>query len=342
MFFAKELAGEPPLERGTAERLFSVGMDLFHRRFWTIMTEDRLLALGEEEMLYLHATGVAGDFVSLSVYRGQQGLAFLNRVRRQEYRWSGDMVAEQNYLRLRYAFRGDLRRADLKMLHELGLPKGKVDVVPEFSSARPGYHDWHVNNDEGLVLAKALEIFDGFLVESEGIDPMRLWPFPESCPWLRFGSDGLVRVEQVPLEVAAVKKADWTPPAGWPGPGMMRRGTWELGCFHPATPVGKAKERKSITQLCVVVDADTGMALHHELDQTSDHELMGLWKTIVGAVAQMGHLPKRLRVGDEASAAMFRALGLEVEHPAEMRSFEAVRESMLGMLGDVRLDLIPF
>ena len=56
--------------------------------------------------------------------------------------------------------------------------------------------------------------------------------------------------------------------------------------------MGKAKERKSITQLCVVVDADTGMALHHELDQTSDHELMGLWKTMVGAVAQMGHLPK--------------------------------------------------
>ena len=344
MFFAKELAGEPPLERQTAERLYSVGMDLLRRRFWTLMTEDRLLALGEEEMLYLHATGVLGDFVSLSVYRGQEGLTFLNRVRRQEYRWAGELLAEQSFLRLRYGFRSDIRRADLKMLHTLGLPKGKVDIVPEFSSARPGYQDWYINNDEGLVLAKALEIFDGFLVESEGIDPMRFWPFAESCPWLRFGSDGLVRVQQVPLETAALPKGNegWTPPPDWPRPGMKRRGTWELGYFYPLTPIGKDKERKWIPRLSLVLDAQNGKTLDHSLGLATEPVLAALWSAMVGAIEKAGYLPRLLRVSDEASETMFRALGFDVERPAEMPAFEMVRESMLTSMGDIRLNGTPF
>lgn len=343
MFFEKELAGEAPLRRETAERLYAVSRHLFQVRFWELMPEGRVLAVGEEEMFYLNATGTLGGFLSLTVYRGPRGLAFLNRVRGQEYQWAGEMLVEQNFLRLRFTFRGDLRRADLKMLHELGLPKGKVDMVPEFSSARPGFHDWHVNNDEGLVLAKALEVFAGFLQESEAIDPMRFWPFPESCPWLRFGSDGLVRVEQVPLETVALPEdlEGWTPPSGWPKKGMKRRGTWELGYFHPMAPIGKGRERKWIPRLSFVVDAQDGRALHHSLGQATVPVLAGLWAVLVGAVEKTGYLPSRLHVYDEASEAMFREAGFDVERPAEMRAFEHLREGMCEMMGDLRLNDRP-
>lgn len=344
MFFGKELAGEPPLQRETAERLLAVAVHLFQVRFWELMPEERVLACGEEEMFYLNATGMLGGFLSLTVYRGPRGLAFLNRVRGQEYRWAGEMLVEQNFLRLRFTSRGDLRRADLKMLHVLGLPKGKADMVPEFSSARPGFQDWHVNNYEGLVLAKALEVFAGFLEQSAGIDPVRFWPFPESCPWLRFGSDGLVRVEQVPLETVALPEDldGWTPPSDWPKKGMKRRGTWELGYFHPMAPIGKGNERKWIPRLCLVVDAQDGRALHHSLGQATVPVLAGLWAALVGAVEKVGHLPSRLRVYDKASEAMFRSAGFDVERTAEMRTFEHLREGMCEMMGDLRLDYNSF
>ena len=266
-------------------------------------------------------------------------MAFFNKVRRQEYKWAGELLAEQDFLRLRYAWRRDLRRADLKMLRTLGLPKGTSDLVPEFSSARPGFHDWHLNNDEGLVLAKALEIFDGFLDETKGIDPALIWPSVETCPWLRFGTDGLVRAVQIPLE-AAVEEAGWAPPTGWPQPGLKRRGTWEIGCFHPISPVGKPKERKSIMQVSVVVDGENGMALHHSMGLAGELHLKTLWTTMAEAVENLGHLPSRLRVKDEASEAMFRALGFDVERSTEMPAFEEMQETMLGMMGDTRLDAL--
>ena len=344
MFFAKELAGEPPLERETARRLFAVAVHLFQVRFWELMPEVRVVACGEEELFYLNATGMLGGFLSLTVYRGSRGLAVLNRVRRQEYRWAGEMLVEQDFLRLRFTWRGDLRRADLKMLHELGLPKGKVDMVPEFSSARPGFLDWHVNNDEGLVLAKALEVFADFLKQSEGIDPMRFWPFPESCPWLRFGSDGLVRVEQVPRATVALPKGgeEWVPPTGWPPMGMKRRGTWELGSFHPMAPIGKPKERKWIPRLSLAVDSQTGAVLHHALGPATGQAAAGLWAALVAAAEKVGHLPSRLRVYDEASEAIFRSAGFDVERPAEMRAFEQSRAGICEMMGDVALGGGPF
>jgi hypothetical protein len=67
-----------------------------------------------------------------------------------------------------------------------------------------------------------------------------------------------------------------------------------------------------------------------------------LWAALVAAAEKVGHLPSRLRVYDEASEAMFRAAGFDVERPAEMSAFEQLRAGMCEMMGDVALDESPF
>ena len=123
---------------------------------------------------------------------------------------------------------------------------------------------------------------------------------------------------------------------------MKRRGTWELGYFYPLTPIGKDKERKWIPRLSLVLDAQNGKTLDHSLGLATEPVLAALWSAMVGAVEKAGYIPRLLRVSDEASETMFRALGFDVERPAEMPAFEMVRESMLTSMGDIRLNGTPF
>lgn len=165
-FFERELAGEPPLERLTAERLVAVSQRLADRKFWNELREEQVVVMtGESGKLYLQVMGVAGEHRAINVYRGARGLRYLNDLMEMSFEWPGETLVGHDLLAVEFTSRRDLRPADRELLDALEVPKKRGALMPSFSSRRPGFHIWYVNEPEGRELAAALELLERFLLQ---------------------------------------------------------------------------------------------------------------------------------------------------------------------------------
>ncbi len=344
MFFANELAGEPSLELVTAERLVAVSQRLDDMKFWTRLPEERIVALaGETEVLYVQATGALGEFRSVTVYRGQRGLRYLNNLMDEVFEWHGEALESHDLIRVRFAARKDLRAADQALLEALGVPKVRGRKVPEFSSSRPGFHDWHVNDAEGRELARALEILERFLTMAERIDGAKLWPDPDFCPYLTEDSEGHLMFQQVPLDPGDEPAERWEAPSDWPGKPLRNAGDWEMGQFCASAMLGEKSERKGIFCATAVMDAKRGTA--HALQASAAHgpRLPALWAGFLKAVGTAGHLPKSLAVSRNDHAAMLRPvaerLGFTLAVKPRLEALEQLRHSLLLSMGETPFGL---
>jgi len=198
MFFGKELAGEPPLEWVPAERLVAVSRRLGEKEFWRYLLEDEIVAVaGESQVLYLQVMGQLGEFQSVTAYRGQRGLRYLDDMMSGRFSWPGGALERHDLIRVLFAARKDMRAADRALLEALGVPKVRGVKVPEFSSCRPGFHDWHVNEAEGRDLARALELLERIIVIVEASGEVTHWPKPGFCPFFTENGDGSLKIQRV-------------------------------------------------------------------------------------------------------------------------------------------------
>ncbi len=334
MFFAKELAGEPPLGLVTAERLVTVSRRLAEKEFWKYLLEDEIVAVaGESQMLYLQVMGQFGEFQSVTAYRGQRGLRYLDDMMSERLAWPGEALERHDLIRVRFAARKDLRTADRALLEALGVPKVRGVKVPEFSSCRPGFYDWHVNDAEGKDLAHALELLERILVMVEASGEITRWPKSGFCPLVTEDADGSLKVEQVSLNPDEEPEEHWEAPAAWPAKPLGKGGLWEMGQFCAAAAVGAKAERKSIFCATAVMETERGIALAMEAASADGPRLPALWEGFVKAVGNVGNLPESLAVNSNAHAAMLRPVAERLGFDLVVKPrLEALEESRYGLL----------
>lgn len=312
---------------------------------WEWMEETDIFGVQDPETGdtgFVSTMGMSGAYLALAVYRGPEGL--------REF-WSFHGLVESvppesvflvPHLQVSYQDRGNLTKKDRDVIKELGLRFRGRGAWPRFRCYRPGYLPWYLEAAEVRFLTPVLEQAREVALQCRE-DPALL-ERPDDVTYLvrvpleeagaRRWENRLVEVPKVELQpVPIMIDLDLLEEAK----GLPRSGqTFEVDSFMVRAPIQEGGGRPFLPFMVLVVDADTGLILGAEILE-ADPSLEEMWGmiplTFVSRLAQIGSLPRRIRVRSPVVYEVLEPLVGEL-------GFELERRSMLPNLNEAKVFLL--
>ncbi|MBL8296564.1 MAG: hypothetical protein JNN08_32265 [Bryobacterales bacterium] len=258
-FFARELPGETPLGRQTAERLCKAAASLRLLKPWSWMSEDQLVLVRDDggQVHSASVMGAVGEFEAVAVYVGAAGQRFFEKAH-----GAPDLdlfLGEQHGIRVEFASRAELDPSDRELLRQLApeMMKGR-GKVPIFRTVRPGYLAWYPTEEEGSLLARGLEAVALIAGHRERVTwdggryPLVDWKDGDMVLSTGVPTRAAEVLPMPDLDQTRVKRAKSLPADG----GMLI-----VDHFYAPTGIGKKNSRKAAFRAAVALDGGSGIAL---------------------------------------------------------------------------------
>jgi hypothetical protein len=350
LFFEKELAGESALTRATATKLYDLGADFYALRPWDVLSDQDLIMLevpDTGEMCYCSVMGALGQVFSLQVYIGPEGYQLFKRVAVGQPITAGEFFASLRSVSVEFVASGELTPPDRRLLRAFSHPFRKGVVCPMFRAGRPGYHPWHVTEDEGRLLALCLQtvlVFCNHLLSHRAV---AYWGKEDIYPLVSLDTGRrhnrkckvtLTPAQWTPLNIFGPSDYDKDRVARILKKGHPVTNILEVDHFYGAATFGGKHERPACMRVAIATDARSGFAFPPVLGEPSDTKGDLLVRVVLGAIESAASIPQEIRVkgADSAMAlsSLANVLGLSVQVAESLPALEEFKQHMLRMMGD--------
>ena len=345
-YFVKELAGENPPSLAAMKRLYALASDLYGLRPWRVLDESQLILVRDSvsgELCYCSVMGMLGEVYSMHAYIGTESLRLFRRLEAEEVTDAGEFFATQHSVSVEFVPKAELERQDRELLAALGHPQGRGLASPIFRTIRPGFHPWFVTEEEARTLAECIRAVIVICTAVASQKSAKFWDLTDTYPMVtrmegaepRYQVDLVkavlpaeppvmpVRLEEETLRL--LRSQDYTV-----------RGVMELDHILTGTPIGKKGERSACAAFALAVDAESGMVLAPDVNNSSVAAGDALARVFLNAV-QAGHtLPKEVRVRSQrlkdCLAPLMESFGVAVRVAGRLPAADEARSSLLGYL----------
>ena len=350
LFFEKELAGESALTRATAAKLYDLGADFYALRPWDVLSDQDLIMLEAPdtgEMCYCSVMGALGQVFSLQVYIGPEGYQLFKRIAVGQPITAGEFFASQRSVSVEFVASGELTPPDRRLLRAFSHPFRKGVVCPMFRAGRPGYHPWHITEDEGRLLASSLEtvlVFCNHLLSHRAV---AYWGKEDIYPLVSLDTGRkhnrkckitLTPAQWTPLSIFGPSDYDKDRVARILKKALPASGILEADHFYGSAMIGLKHERKACVRVAIATDARSGFAFPPVLGEPSDTKGDLLVRVVLGAIESGGVVPQEVRVkgADSAMAlsSLANALDISVQVANSLPALEQFKQGFLRMMGD--------
>lgn len=291
----------PSLEE--SKRLYQAAIAYRELACWQWMRDRDMIAVRDPETgetAYCCVMGALGECLGLAAYRGEEGLAFLDKLEADGPQEDPFLaVLEQNSLALLFVERRGMRKQALAVIKDLGLHFRGKEAWPALRSYLPGYVPWDFNAAEARFFLAILE---------QTCDVARRF---KNDPNLLAAPEEGAFFARVPVEEGGqrVWKDQWLRPVRTATPlvspvidsrrlqalasrNLSRAGVWEMDMKAIPAPVGD-KERSFFPIMLMCVDRRSGMVFGWQMLHPKDAHLK-MANEILGMIENVGAAPERI------------------------------------------------
>ncbi|MCL6613621.1 MAG: hypothetical protein K6U03_03195 [Firmicutes bacterium] len=283
--------------------------------------------------------GYYGETYGFSVYLNPRAY-----FRLQEDRPEEDVFDSLHGIVMFLSPKDELDKEDRRLLAEFGFAPKVRGKWPQFRSLRPGFHPWHLERDEVLLMTTCLG--QGIeLARRSQAEPDLLAPDRKGRVLVRIAEerDGTVVWSEAHEEILMPAAAEEPAEALLLDELKLRRlakgrfkreGEWEIDYFYLPAPIQERPGERPYFPLCIViVDAVKGLIVGNRLASRAslDAEMAEL---VMETISEKKILPRRILVEREEAyetlAPFARALrdpGL-LQHVKRLKLMEEVRRSL--------------
>jgi hypothetical protein len=276
----------------------------------------------------------------LMIYCGRSGFRnFADSQVGSELLGEDEFVLDQDSIFLEFPERDSLEPMSLEMMRSLGVNIQDVDHSPPLKRARPSYMPWFLEEDDAALFISAMEVMplvlakvavDPDFVHGENGDFFPLYSFENGVwtyEWVKkvyfMDPDPSEPIRLVPRGPDATKSDQNKIQFG---------GTWELGLFNLPLPVADDFGRPSLPKVCVVMDGESGLALHCEVTEAADDSFQLLRETLLKAIDLSKRSPQFLLMSNEhllvEMARWASPMAIEV-HGSKLKHLESFKSELL-------------
>ncbi len=347
-FFEKELSGEIPPSFATMGVLYELAARLYGLHPWRVLEETDLVLTRDPvtgETCYCSVMGVLGEVLAMHAYIGTESYRLFRKLTAEEDADPGEFFATQRAVYVQFVPGNELEAPDRKMLAAFGHPRGANLASPIFRAIRPGFHPWHVTEEEGRLLAECMSAVIMICSAVSTKPDMKFWDLPDTYPMVSWADEKKGKPQ---CQVAAVKVPLPPEPQLSPVPvdaeqlRQLRnrdyaiRGVLEVDHFLSNAVVGGKDERKACMPMVLVVDADTGMVLPTEVPPPGTSPAEALAEGIVRAIEASRAMPREIRVKSrefkDCLAPMAELCGFTIKVARSLPELTRAKEHLLRML----------
>lgn len=328
---------------GVWRRLYELAQELLAAAPWKVLREDDIFAIDDPESGergFVSVMGAGGQYRSIAVYRGVEGLFGFWNLLVAEDDGSPEMLLEIPQLQLSFGSRRDLERHDREVVRQLGMTF-KVGAHPQFRSGRPGYMPWILEAAEMSFMACMLEQtlallprLPQALPESEGPGGPYLLRTRRGEAW----AEETTRVPPPPPRRIAIEVEGE----------IMRRieplatsgSAFEADFFISPAIVAPKGERPHPAYVLLVVDSASTLVVGVKTFSPAPN-LEAMWGSVAAAFLEVCAaaecLPARLTVRTQLLrdllAPMIEPLGIDLHRRERLRALDPARRSLEASLG---------
>lgn len=226
---------------------------------------------------YCCIMGAVGEYYSLGLYSGSEGLHGLSSILSGEFsEFKDEALYIQNCLMASFEDRKYLQKQDLQQVKALGLKFRGHNAWPMFRSYMPGFIPWYLKSDEvsflTVALQQAMDVSLRFKKDPDllGDHPSKNYFFvrvPDKSgeniiwkdEWLEPLPLKMEEAQAIPVEETTLnrlKKAR-----------MQRKGIWEIDLFYVPAIIREKEERPYYPYMSLVADHNSSFILDFQLEK---------------------------------------------------------------------------
>lgn len=283
--------------------------------------------------------GYYGETYGFSVYLNPRAY-----FRLQEDRPEEDVFGSLHGIVMFLSPKDELDKEDRRLLAEFGFEPKVRGKWPQFRSLRPGFHPWHLERDEVLLMTTCLG--QGIeLARRSQVDPDLLAPDRKGRVLVRIAEerDGTVVWSEAREEILVPAAAEKPMEAPLLDELKLRRlakgrfkreGEWEIDYFYLPAPIQERPGERPYFPVCIViVEATKGVILGNRL--VSHAALHGeMAELVMDTILGCKVMPRLILVAQEEACATLASLARTLGDPGlvqrvkRLKLMEEIRQSL--------------
>lgn len=253
--------------------LYTAAMEFRQLEPWKWMYDSDVFGVKDpitRRIGYCTIMGNLGECFALAVYRGTQGLEFLESMQDGEVGiGNDDALFGQNCLMVSFGSRQSQSKEDLAVIKELGLKFKGSNGWPQFRSYQPGYFPWFLTQAEAKFLTVVLQQAKDVAVRSAE-NPDLTKPTDPTTYFIRLpvaGDHGMGWIDGWLVPAIEEQSVAVTPvvnevqlerirQAGYP-----QCGEWEVDFFRIPSAIGEKNTRPYFPYALLCMDRESSLML---------------------------------------------------------------------------------
>ncbi|MEO0293612.1 MAG: hypothetical protein ABIN61_05255 [candidate division WOR-3 bacterium] len=317
------------------EKLYTAAVDFRDIECWNWMFDTDLFGVQDpetKEIGYCSVLGNLGEFFSLNVYLGEEGLkSYLKMLTQEEASFDSEILYVQDCLVASFVNKEVLHKKDLEVIERLELKFQGENQWPIFRRYKPGFYPWFLTKEEVRFLTIMLEQAKNVALlfkknETLFTPPQKGLLFvmtPEKKgkkikweeKWIR--PEFKPEVIKIPIiDDYSIKEAKESI--------NSKEGEWEIDFFYaPFTIQEKEEEVPYYPLVCLFIDHLSGLIIDFQLSKSREY-LKEFLNKFLDIIEFKRITPLRILVKKKECYLLFKQIAKELE--IELMVIESLKE----------------
>ena len=328
-------------------KLYDAAMELKKEAPWQWMVEQDLFAVQDpdtDELGFVSVMGQLGEHLSITVYRGAEGLYRFWDLVYDDTNISPEKLFTIPQLQVSFENRNFLKKQDLEIINKLGLRFRGKQSWPMFRSFQPGFVPWFLEPDEirflNHVLEQTLDISLRFRKDLSLLELVNDYEYLVRVPVRKNNRirwhDSIKTIlppESMPITLSVDSEVINKLKSISPSDSVA-----ELDFFLAPIPLQENYTRPYFPYLLLLVEADSGAILVHELlpPLPSLESMWGLVpEKVLEGLAKISLRPQRILIRShqlyEFLLSFNDELDLSLEQSDKLPNLDQAKKSLLNI-----------
>jgi hypothetical protein len=310
---------------------------------WRWMNDDHGLGIHSENGVRVACVmGALGDVFGVASYRGSGGISFYLRLISGEFEpETPDAMYYQDAVLVDYVPRAELRKEDKAVIKRLDFQPAasKPRLYPKFSSFKPGYLPWFLEEREAVMLTEDLRKTMAFAaVVKERPEAFETHP-PTNVPFFPANGVEPLTFEQLQWHSLAVEPLAADPPAVLDDAVLAslqrlpqhKNVTWDVSAFYTHAAIHQAP-RPFFSKMALCMETQNGMILNFSLGSPDMTMTSTAAKVLAASLEGTGIRPGQVRTDSlalsQTLAPLAEALGIRIQFERHLPTIADARQSL--------------
>ncbi len=339
----------------TAEwkRLYNLAAELKKLAPWQWMDETEIFGVENpdtKEVGFISPMGMAGEHLSIGVYRGAEGLYGFWDFQEVGLESEPFALFEIPQLQVSFEDRDGLEKQDRDLIKKLDLKFRGSQNYPLFRSIKPGFMPWFITSDEAQMLIYAIEqtlevaprvrenpdILDD---ESDAENEVCLVRFAEKKDGKLVWGDEMREIPP-PAEKEFTVKIPQDSVDELKAFPQAKKLVLEIDLFYAPTPIAEKGKRPFIPKMLMLADHTSGMIAGFEIiapQEVETENFAELARHLFESLQKLTVRPQEIRVAHDDVFDLLKGfnqqLNIKLRQTEDLRAIEAAKEEMFGFFG---------